>query len=58
MPKVTVKSKCCKDKDPCAKCPLVLMRLVQLGYAERDGRSEYRVSAKVPKKVKRLARAR
>lgn len=55
---MTAKKKCCKDKSRCAKCPLVLMRLVQMGYAEKNGRTDYTVSAKVPKKVRLAARAR
>jgi hypothetical protein len=58
MPKVNAKKKCCKDSSRCSKCPLVLMRLVKLGYAERGGKSDYKVSAKVPKKVLVVARAR
>lgn len=62
MPSVTAKKKCCKDKPRCKKCPLVLKRLADAGYAERkgsrsDGR-EFKVSAKVPKKVLKAARAR
>ena len=30
------KKKCCKDKPRCAQCPVVLMRLEKMGYAERD----------------------
>lgn len=55
---MTSKKKCCQDKSRCSKCPLVLMRLVKLGYAEKDGRTEYKVSSKVPKKVLQDARAR
>lgn len=58
MPKVSAKKKCCKDKSPCAKCPLVLTRLVKMGYAEKDGRSGYRIIAKVPRKALVVARAR
>jgi len=58
VPKVTTKKKCCRDKSLCAKCPLVLMRLVKMGYAEKDDRTHYKVSAKVPKKALLLARAR
>jgi hypothetical protein len=58
MPKVTAKKKCCKDSSRCSRCPLVLMRLVKMGYAETDGRTDYRVSAKVPKKILVVARAR
>jgi hypothetical protein len=55
---VTSKKKCCKDKPRCATCPVVLVRLVQMGYAEKDGKTVYKVSSKVPKKALRLARAR
>lgn len=58
MPKVTVKKKCCKDKPRCAKCPVVLMRLEQMGYAEKDGKRDYKVAGNVPKKALLVARAR
>jgi hypothetical protein len=29
-----------------------------MGYAEKDGRTDYKVSAKVPKKARHVARAR
>ena len=59
MPKVTAKKKCCKDKPRCAKCPVVLMRLEKLGYAEqaKDKRG-YKVEKIVPKKVLLVARQR
>jgi len=55
---VTTKKKCCRDKSLCAKCPLVLMRLVKMGYAEKADRTHFKVSEKVPKKALVLARAR
>ena len=58
MPKVTAKKKCCRDKSLCATCPLTLLRLVKMGYAEKDDRTHFKVSAKVPKKALLLARAR
>jgi len=58
VPNVTVKKKCCRDKSLCAKCPLVLMRLVKMGYAEKDDRTHYKITAKVPKKALLVARAR
>jgi len=58
MPKVTAKKKCCKDSSRCSKCPLVMMRLVKMGYAEKDGKTDYRVSAKLPRKILVVARAR
>lgn len=57
MPKVTAKKKCCKDKERCMKCPLVLCRLTKLGYAEKDSKTVYKVAGKIPKKVLVLARS-
>jgi hypothetical protein len=59
VPKVTAKKKCCKDKPRCAKCPVVLMRLERLGYAEqtKDKRG-YKVDKAVPKKAMLVARQR
>lgn len=54
---MTAKKKCCKDKERCMKCPLVLMRLTKMGYAEKDSKAVYKVAGKVPKKVLVLARA-
>lgn len=63
MPKakpVKVKKKCCKDKPRCATCPVVLMRLEQLGYAEQDPRDRrrYTMLKGVPRKAMVLARQR
>lgn len=59
MPKVTAKKKCCKDKPRCAKCPVVLMRLEKLGYAEqRKDKRDYKVAKDVPRKVMLVARQR
>jgi len=58
VPKVTAKKKCCRDKSLCAKCPLALMHLVKMGYAQKCGGSCFKVSAKVPKKALLVARAR
>ena len=55
---MTSKKKCCKDKSRCRKCPVLLTRLVKMGYAEKDGKTGFAVSAKVPKKVLVVARAR
>ena len=53
------KKKCCKDKPRCAKCPVVLMRLEKLGYAEqgKDKRA-YTVEKNIPKRVMLVARQR
>lgn len=54
------KKKCCKDKPRCATCPVVLMRLATMGYAERDDDSKrrYVVDTKVPAKAMLVARQR
>jgi hypothetical protein len=59
--KVTkAKKKCCKDKPRCAECPVVLMRLEKMGYAERDPDKprRYTVDKTVPKKAMLIARQR
>lgn len=64
MPKKTkvakAKKKCCKDKPRCAQCPVVLMRLEKMGYAEqdRDKPRKYEVARNVPKKALLVARQR
>jgi hypothetical protein len=54
------KKKCCKDKPRCAQCPVVLMRLEKMGYAERDEDKSrrYAVARNVPKKAMLVARQR
>jgi hypothetical protein len=54
------KKKCCKDKPRCAECPVVLMRLEKMGYAERDADKprRYTVDKSVPKKAMLIARQR
>ena len=54
------KKKCCKDKPRCAMCPVVLMRLEKMGYAERDDAKprRYEVAKNVPKKAILIARQR
>jgi hypothetical protein len=54
------KKKCCKDKPRCAMCPVVLMRLEKMGYAERDDTKprRYEVDTNVPKKAMLVARQR
>ena len=54
------KKKCCKDKPRCAMCPVVLMRLEKMGYAERDDEKprRYEVARNVPKKAMLIARQR
>jgi hypothetical protein len=58
VPKLTAKKKCCKDRPRCKKCPVVLMRLEKMGYAERQDRRDYKVAKDVPKKVMLVARQR
>lgn len=56
---MTAKKKCCKDKPRCATCPVVLMRLERMGYAEPTGdKRGYRVDKSVPRKVMLVARQR
>lgn len=55
---MTAKKSCCKDKPRCKACPVTLMRLERLGYAERESKRAYQLAAKVPKKAVRAARAR
>ena len=57
MPKVTTKKKCCQDKPRCVKCPVVLIRMERMGFAEKHGKRDYKVSAKVPRKALLVARA-
>ena len=54
------KKKCCKDRPRCATCPVVLMRLEKMGYAERDADKprRYVVDKTVPKKAMLVARQR
>jgi hypothetical protein len=54
------KKKCCKDKPRCAQCPVVLMRLATMGYAEQDAEKprRYVVAKGVPKKAMLVARQR
>jgi hypothetical protein len=60
VPKLTTKKKCCKDRPRCKKCPVVLKRLSDAGYAERvnDDRRTFRVDPKLPKSAMKAARAR
>ena len=52
------KAKCCKDRPRCKRCPVVWKRLEAAGYAERSGKREVIVTAKVPKPAMAAARAR
>lgn len=61
MPKVAAKKKCCKDKQRCKSCPVVLMRLTKMGYAEQlttGKKAKYAVEKNVPKKAMAVARQR
>ncbi|MGE9807148.1 MULTISPECIES: hypothetical protein [unclassified Janibacter] len=55
---VSAKKKCCKDDLRCKTCPVVLLRLSKMGYAERDDARRYVVDRKVPKKALLVARQR
>jgi hypothetical protein len=54
------KKKCCKDKPRCAECPVVLLRLARMGYAEQDADKprRYVVAKDVPRKAMLVARQR
>jgi hypothetical protein len=58
VPSVKAKKKCCKDTPRCRKCPVVLKRLTDEGYAERESRREFEVAKKIPQKVLAGARTR
>lgn len=56
---VTAKKKCCKQDLRCLRCPVVLMRLEKMGYAERvSGKRGYVVVKGTPKKAVLVARQR
>jgi hypothetical protein len=55
---ITAKKRCCKDKTRCKRCPVVCKRLEKLGYAEREGKREWRLMVIPPKPVLAAARAR
>jgi hypothetical protein len=55
---VVAQKKCCKDTPRCRKCPVVLKRLADGGYAERESRREFAVAKGIPKKVLVAARTR
>lgn len=54
--RLKAKKKCCKDKPRCARCPVVLKRLVAAGVAERTGPRSYVLSPAVSKRQISAAR--
>jgi hypothetical protein len=54
---VKAKKKCCKSTPRCKTCPVVLKRLVDAGFAERESKRRFIIPAKVPKKARAKARA-
>jgi hypothetical protein len=52
------KSKCCKDKPRCKRCPVVLKKLEKAGFGERLPNGRYVFDDGVPKKALKAARAR
>ncbi|MEO7147141.1 MAG: hypothetical protein ABIW81_01465 [Terrimesophilobacter sp.] len=61
MPKVSAKKECCKDKPRCKACPVVLMRLSKMGYAEQlttGKKAKYDLEKNIPKKAMVVARQR
>ncbi|CCI53077.1 MAG: hypothetical protein LKG20_07290 [Tetrasphaera jenkinsii] len=57
---IKVRKKCCRKKLRCKKCPVVLMRLGKMGYAEpaKGEKRLFSVEANVPKKAMLVARQR
>lgn len=54
--RVKPKKKCCKSKPRCKRCPVVLKRLSQTGFAERHADGNYVMLDLVPKKTFKEAR--
>jgi hypothetical protein len=54
---VKAKKKCCKSTPRCKACPVVLKRLADAGFAERESKKRFLFPAKVPKKALTRARA-
>lgn len=55
---VKAKTTCCKDDPRCKRCPVVLKRLADQGFGERQGKRTYVMAADVTKKRLKAARAR
>jgi hypothetical protein len=55
---VKTKKRCCKSGPRCKRCPVVCKRLAKEGLAERLDLRVYMVSAGIPKKQLKAARAR
>ncbi len=55
---VKPKKKCCQDRPRCKKCPAVLKKLSNAGYAEKLPDGRFVVIDVVPKKALKAARAR
>jgi hypothetical protein len=56
--RVKAKQKCCRDKPRCKSCPVVLKRLSDGGFLERQDRQAYVVLDKPKKAAMAAARAR
>ena len=56
--RVRAKKKCCRDKPRCRTCPVVLTRLTDGGFAERQDLFRFVLLVKPPKKVLAAARTR
>lgn len=55
---VKPKKKCCRSKPRCKRCPVVLKRLAQRGFAERREDGRYVMIDLVSKKELKAARGR
>jgi hypothetical protein len=55
---VKAKRKCCKSNPRCKRCPVVLNRLEDAGYARRLSKRRFEVARKLKPKTLKRARAR
>ena len=55
---VKTKSKCCKSRPRCKRCPVVSKRLESQGVAERTGKRTYVILEPPTKKQMKRARRR
>jgi hypothetical protein len=53
---IKAKRRCCRSGPRCKRCPVVLKRLEQAGFLEREGRRTWAVERKIPKKALKAAR--
>jgi hypothetical protein len=54
---VKPKSRCCKSRPRCKRCPVVCKRLMRAGFADKRGDGRYVLVDVLPKKQLKTARA-